>query len=129
MTDQYGGLNSQEFEDYCTSLGINHIFTAVDAAFSNGLNERCNQTLSNQIQCKYNENKRKIAWSTVAHKYTNEYNSTIHSVTGFLPKYLMFGIPEYVTLQTLLEAPDLLTDREIAFHNTLKNHNANNKKV
>ena len=75
LTDQYGGLSSQEFEDYCTSSGINHIFTAVDAAFSNGLNERCDQTLSNRIRCKYNENKKKIAWSTVAHKCTNEYNS------------------------------------------------------
>lgn len=40
LTDQYGGLSSQEFQDYCEGAGINHIFVAVDSAFSNGLNER-----------------------------------------------------------------------------------------
>ncbi|KYN42703.1 hypothetical protein ALC56_02880 [Trachymyrmex septentrionalis] len=35
------------------------IITTVDAPFSNGLNERLNQTLINKIRCKINENEEK----------------------------------------------------------------------
>jgi len=48
MTDQYGGLSSYEFGFFGSSSGIRHIFSAIDSAFSNGLNERLNQTLINR---------------------------------------------------------------------------------
>lgn len=128
LTDQYGAFSSQEFEDYCNAAGISHIFTAVDSAFSNGLNERGGQTLVNRIRCRYNENNQKGAWSVIAKKCIDDYNSTIHSVTGFSPKYLMYGVPENITLQTLLEVPDLIADREKAFQNSIKSHNDNKRR-
>lgn len=67
------------------------VFTVVNAPFSNGLNERLNQTLVNKIRCKINEKKRKVAWTTIAHECINKYNDTEHSVTGFALRYLMFG--------------------------------------
>ena len=44
LTDQYPGINSKEFKSYLNEKTINLIFTAVNSPFSNGLNERLNQT-------------------------------------------------------------------------------------
>lgn len=91
LIDQYRGLGSKEFEDYCTNSNINHIFIAVDSALSNGLNERLNQTLVNRIRCKRNSDKSEKSWMTVARSCVNYYNNTIHSVTGVSPQYLLMG--------------------------------------
>jgi len=42
------------------------VFTAINALFSNGINERFNQTLVNKIRYKINEGKKKVAWTTIA---------------------------------------------------------------
>ncbi len=49
LTDQCGGLSSNLFKGYCQTSDIRRIFVAVDAAFSNGLNECLNQTLVRPI--------------------------------------------------------------------------------
>lgn len=59
LADQYPGINSREFKDYLKTRNTDLIFTAVDAPFSNGLNERLNQTLVNRLRCSLNEKKRK----------------------------------------------------------------------
>ena len=69
------------------------IFTAVDTPFSNGLNERLNQTLENRIRCKMNVKENKTAWPKIAEECTNKYNETNHTITGFSPKYLLSGEP------------------------------------
>lgn len=56
LSDQYPGINSKEFKNFLAEKNIPIIFTAVDAPFSNGLNERLNQTLVNKIRCTINEN-------------------------------------------------------------------------
>lgn len=60
LTDQYPGINSKEFKKFLMKENIKLIFTAVDAPFSNGLNERLNQTIVNKIRCKINESKKKL---------------------------------------------------------------------
>lgn len=70
LTDQYPGINSNEFKDFLKIKNIKIVFTAVDASFSNGLNERLNQTLVNRIRCKINEDDKKPSWTTVAQKFT-----------------------------------------------------------
>ncbi|GBP16499.1 hypothetical protein EVAR_10070_1 [Eumeta japonica] len=45
LSDQYPALNSKEFKKYLKDHSVNLIFTAVDSPFSNGINERLNQTL------------------------------------------------------------------------------------
>jgi len=63
--------------------GIDHVYTVVDNASSNGLIEHTGQTLVNRIRCRLNENESKIAWSTIARRCVSEYSNTIHSSTGF----------------------------------------------
>lgn len=90
LTDQYSGINSTQFKNYLLNQGINLIFTASDCAFSNGLNERTNQTLINRMRCKIYENKNN-PWPTVAEESIKEYNNTNHSSTGYTPNYLLTG--------------------------------------
>lgn len=71
LIDQYPGINSTEFKKYLNEKNKPIVFTAVNTPFSNGLNERLNQTLVNKIRCKINENKeKKSAWMTIAQDYT-----------------------------------------------------------
>lgn len=42
LTDQYPGINSAEFKKYLNEKNIPIVFTATNAPFSNGLNERLN---------------------------------------------------------------------------------------
>ena len=55
LSDQYPGINSKEFKEFLSAKQITMIFTAVNAPFSNGINERLNQTLVNKIRCRINE--------------------------------------------------------------------------
>jgi len=91
LTDQYPGINTKEFKDFLEKKSITMIFTAVNAPFSNGLNERLNQTLTNKIRCKINERRNKKAWTTIAQECVNKYNDTERMVTGFAPRYLLYG--------------------------------------
>lgn len=91
LTDQYPGINSREFKEFLVEENVKIIFTAVNIPFSNGLNERLNQTIVNKIRCKINEKNNKKAWTTIARECVEKYNATEHAVTGFAPKYLLDG--------------------------------------
>lgn len=67
LLNQYPDINSYVFKKFLKSEGIMIIFTAMDCAFSNELNERANQTLVNRIRYKIYENKEN-SWTTIAHK-------------------------------------------------------------
>ena len=71
LSDRYPGINSNEFEQYLKRNDIKLVFTAADCAFSNGLNERANQTLVNRIRCKVYECKEK-SWPSVAEQCVKE---------------------------------------------------------
>ncbi|KAK9703174.1 hypothetical protein QE152_g29483 [Popillia japonica] len=115
ITDQYPGINSKEFKNFLEEQEVKLIFTALNAPFSNGLNERLNQTIVNKIRCKINETKGKKAWTTTARDCVDKYNITEHSVTGFTPKYLLDG-----TDTSLLPEEDWKKDRKQALQNTIK---------
>ncbi|XP_011702401.1 PREDICTED: uncharacterized protein LOC105458633, partial [Wasmannia auropunctata] len=91
LTDKYPGINSREFKEYLEENDVRLIFTAINAQFSNGLNERLNQTLVNKIRFRINEGEKKKAWTTIARECVERYNETEHTVTGFAPKYLLDG--------------------------------------
>ena len=130
LADQYPGINSKEFKEFLNNENIHIIFTAVNSPFSNGLNERLNQTLVNRIRCKINENnKKKLAWTTIAKNCTDMYNETEHSVTRFAPKYLLDGADIRILPRELKEEKpdDLILDRKTAVENTQKVYNYNKK--
>jgi len=130
LGDQYPAINSKEFKEFLDEKSIKLVFTAVDSAFSNGLNERLNQTLINKTRCKVNEEKGKTAWTTIAQKCTDIYNKTEHTVTKFSPKYLLDGentdiLPQELKLQ--VTDSDLANDRKLALENTKKSHEYNKR--
>lgn len=128
LTDQYPGINSKEFKTFLNEKSIPIIFTAVNAPFSNGLNERLNQTLVNKIRCEINEKNNKMAWTTIAHNCVNKYNNTEHTVTGFAPKYLLDGTNVYLLPNELKRDKtkvEWIRDRKIALENSIKSHKYN----
>lgn len=130
LTDQYPGINSKEFKSFLNEKSIPLIFTAVNAPFSNGLNERLNQTLVNKIRCKINEKNNKIAWTTIAHDCVDKYNNTEHTVTGFAPRYLLDGTDVSILpheLKNNKTEVEWVRDRKIAFKNSIESHNYNKK--
>lgn len=129
LTDQYPGISSKELENYVRERGAELIFTAVDAPFSNGLNERLNQTLVNKIRCTLNENTKKVSWATVAEECRKKYNATDHSITGFSPDYLINGESTDVLPAELKNKErykrNLEEDRNLALLRTRKSHDYN----
>lgn len=129
LSDQYPALNSTEFKKYPNSRNMKLVFTAIDAPFSNGLNERLNQTLVNKIRCKLNEKHKKIAWSRRAEECKNKYNETNHSVTGFSPRYLLDGESTDLLPPELKNNKEykknLKEDRDIALARSLNSHEYN----
>lgn len=130
LTDQYPGINSREFKKFLEENDVRLIFTAVNAPFSNGLNERLNQTLVNKTRCKINERQEKRAWTTIARECTDKYNTTEHTVTGFTPKYLLDGtntniLPEEIKRRNNKE--DWIRHKDLALERTKKSHEYNKK--
>lgn len=126
LTDQYAGINSKELKHFLKAENITNIFTAVDCPFSNGQNERTNQTLVNLIRCKSFENKDR-PWLAIAEQCVENYNNTIHSTTKFTPNYLLNGIDNSFFPTELNEnnLENLEKNRKIAFLNAEKIHNQN----
>ncbi|XP_050551236.1 uncharacterized protein LOC118262122 isoform X2 [Spodoptera frugiperda] len=128
LSDQYPGINSRDFKSFLDEKNIQIIFTAVNSPFSNGLNERLNQTLVNKIRCKINEQDTRMAWTTVAHNCVKKYNETVHTVTGYAPKYLLYGTDVTILPNELKQEKtkhDLIQDRRRALENSIKSHNYN----
>ncbi|KAL3281685.1 hypothetical protein HHI36_004891 [Cryptolaemus montrouzieri] len=128
LTNQYPGINSQEFKNFLKSRNITLMSTSINTSFSNGLNERLNQTLVNKIRCIINEKNNQYAWTTIAQTCINKYNSTEHTVTKFSPKYLLYGEDTSI-LPTELEINDysnkLEEDRRKSLENSIRYHNYN----
>uniref|UniRef100_A0ABD2WZ92 Integrase catalytic domain-containing protein n=1 Tax=Trichogramma kaykai TaxID=54128 RepID=A0ABD2WZ92_9HYME len=127
---QYPGINSREFKDFLKQKNILMVFTAINAPFSNGLNERLNQTLINKIRCAVNENNNRSAWTKLAQKCVEKYNETDHTVTGFSPKFLLQGentssLPE--KLREVTDQNHLREARATALKNSMKYHEYNKK--
>ncbi|XP_059061351.1 uncharacterized protein LOC131854235 [Achroia grisella] len=130
LTDQYPGINSREFKQYLEENNIKLVFTAVNTPFSNGLNERLNQTIVNKIRCRINEKKNKKTWTTVARECIDKYNETEHSVTGFAPKYLLDGTNVTILpneLKVLKKEDQWIEDKKLALENTKRSHDYNKK--
>lgn len=128
LADQYASINSKEFKNFLNRNNVSLIFTATDCPFSNGLNERLNQTLVNRIRCKLQEQIHR-PWSTTAIECAKEYNRTVHSVTKFTPEYLLLGKEDSIIPAELRTKGNLIEDRMEAFLNSQKYHHTNKTRV
>lgn len=74
--------------------------------------------------------KKKISWTTVAHDCVKQYNNSEHTVTGFAPKYLLYGTDVSLLPNELKKPKDNNNwneDKKLALSNTIKSHNYNKK--
>ena len=128
LADQYASINSQELKELAEEKKFNLIFTAADCASSNGNVERLGQTMVNRIRCAFNDGNQRRSWAAVAEECTANYNETVHSVTGFSPKYLLTGEePKICPIATRVS--DLEVDRKLAFERLMKDHERNKRAV
>lgn len=132
LTVQYPGINSKEFKEFLKENNVKLVFTAVNTPFSNGLNERLNQTLVNKIRCKINEKEGgRKAWTTIARECVYKYNETEHTVTGFSPKYLLDGTDTSVLLEEIrdknMKKEDWKKNRQLALDRTKRSHDYNKR--
>lgn len=130
LTDQYPGINSREFKEYLGKEEVQLIFTAINAPFSNGLNERSNQTIVNKIRCRIHEEKKKRAWTSIARECVDRYNKLEHPITGFTPEYLLYGIDTNNTPEELKKQKNVdnwSKDKELALNRTIRSHKHNKK--
>ena len=91
LTDRYPGIKCKAFESFLDSkgIGVKYIFT--QCPHSNGIVERVNQTLINKLRCAFNESGRSVAWDRLLPDVIQQYNNTIHSTTGYSPRFLLLG--------------------------------------
>ncbi|XP_023226450.1 uncharacterized protein LOC111627120 [Centruroides sculpturatus] len=124
LADRYAGINSKEFMRFLGKQKIKLTFISPNYPASNGLCERVNQTIVTRLRCKMNESNRVSCWSKLLKMVTEEYNNSPHSVTGFSPKYLMFGVPPFpqVMPNTL---PPVEEARKLACENTQRKQEVN----
>ena len=129
LSDQYSANYSKRVRKFLKENEVRLVYTSIDCASSNGLNERLNQTLVNRVRCRRNEKSKRTAWSKIAESCMREYNMTTHSVTGFAPAYLMSGERSEIVPEELRRETDLAADREIAFENSKRDHQKNKARV
>ena len=127
LTDQYSGINSNDFKLFLKCNNVKLIFTSVDCAFSNGLNERLNQTIVNRIRCRINsdDSNHRRPWSQIAEECIKDYNNTVHTSTRFSPNYLLNNIDIPIVPSQCIPQRNLDEDRKKAFENSQKIHNFN----
>ena len=130
LADQYAGLNAKALKQCLETYDTQLVFTSVDSAKSNGLNERLNQTLVNRIRCRTNSSTNQSrSWARVADRCLDEYNRTRHSTTGFAPAYLLHGNTSEIIPTELQRPSSLEADREKAALNSRRNFEANKSRV
>ena len=98
LMDNGKNFISKEFKNFVRSHGTIIKYTSTYTPQTNGTCERVNQTLKKGLQMAQLENP-KLLWSTFLPQVTDNYNSTVHDVTGFTPKFLLLGITTDPTLK------------------------------
>ena len=102
-SDQGRDFLSNLFRQTCTLLGIDQTRTTPWRPQSNGLVERMNRTLGAMLRQHVNENQEN--WDTLVELCTMAYRSSVHSVTGYTPNYLLFGRELPLPLDLVLRPP------------------------
>jgi transposase InsO family protein len=123
ITDQAKNFKSRELKDFLDTNKVRHSFSSSYHPQTNGIVEKANGTLIEKLRTAMLD-KPKCKWSTLLKDVVQKYNSTPHDITGFSPKYLLFGTEESPTFASpalrLDEARQLANERTNQFRKTKK---------
>ena len=100
LTDNGTNFTSNAFKRFLQQHKIAHSFTSAYHPQTNGLNEKANDAIGKGLRLARMD-RPNYKWSTSLKDVVNNYNNSIHTVTGFSPEQLMHGsnLPNGVTLQ------------------------------
>ena len=88
VSDNGPAIKSKKFKELTSSSNIKHLTIAPYAHWSNGIVERCNQTVLERIK---REGPKKT-WASLIKKVENIYNDSYHTGIGATPRMVMQGI-------------------------------------
>ncbi|UYV85121.1 K02A2.6-like [Cordylochernes scorpioides] len=121
ITDRNAAFLSNKFKHFLDRNNVKHLLTSAHHPETNAKVERLNSTIINRLRCEYNANL-KIPWTKYIPKITESYNETVHTTTGFTPKFLYYGIqPQYIEHDTVTHTP-IEKARNLAIERTIKSH-------
>ncbi|UYV77009.1 hypothetical protein LAZ67_14002807, partial [Cordylochernes scorpioides] len=121
ITDRNAAFLSRKFKHFLDRNNVKHLLTSSHHPETNAKVERLNSTIINRLRCEYNANL-KIPWTKYIPKITESYNETVHTTTGFTPKFLYYGIqPQYIEHDTETHTP-IEKARKLAIERTIKSH-------
>ncbi|UYV81570.1 hypothetical protein LAZ67_20001559 [Cordylochernes scorpioides] len=119
-------LHNIHFTLHTDHLPLKWIKNVKNPQETNAKVERLNSTIINRLRCEYNANL-KIPWTKYIPKITESYNETVHTTTGFTPKFLYYGIqPQYIEHCTETHTP-IEKARKLAIERTIKSHEHSKK--
>jgi len=123
ITDQAKNFKSRELKDFLDTNKVRHSYSSSYHPQTNGIVEKANGTIIEKLRTAMLD-KPKCKWSTLLKDVVQKYNSTPHDITGFSPKYLLFGTEESPTFASpalrLDEARQLANERTNQFRKTKK---------
>ena len=90
-----GSEFAAEFSELLQYAGIKHYHSTSRHPRTNGMVERANQSIS-QIMRTLIAEKRHEDWAEALPYAVSSYNSGVHEVTGFSPRFLLYGVETHV---------------------------------
>lgn len=103
-SDQGGQFESELFQQMCRRLGIQKTRTTPYHPESDGMVERFMRTLKDMV-AKYVD-PQGMTWDVDIKAYTMAYNSSVHSVTGHSPFFLLHGFEPKTPLEAAVLPPE-----------------------
>ncbi|GFV37929.1 transposon Tf2-9 polyprotein [Trichonephila clavipes] len=126
LTDRNCAFTSSRFKHFLRNYNVKQLLTTSHHPQTNGKCERVNQSIVTKLRCKVNSSPTKIPWTKFLEQVINEYNLKPHSVTKFLPAYLLFGtLPYTPPLAQNQVYPPVEEVRKLAKENTINYHEKN----
>ncbi|UYV61752.1 K02A2.6-like [Cordylochernes scorpioides] len=121
ITDRNAAFLSNKFKQFLGKNNVKHLLTSAHHPETNAKVERLNSTIINRLRCEYNHNL-KIPWTKYIPNITESYNDTVHTITGFTPRFLYYGIqPQYIEHDTETHTP-IEKARKLTIERTIKSH-------
>ncbi|UYV82532.1 hypothetical protein LAZ67_21002703, partial [Cordylochernes scorpioides] len=127
LSDRAPAFTSEKFRRFLIAHGIQPLNTTSNNPQANGLCERLNSTITGKLRLLHLENP-KTSWTKLVNKVTQVYNNTPHSVTGFPPSYLLFGIIPTELSNHINPYPPIDIARQQAYQHTQLKHDKDKQK-